>query len=78
MWPSGQLEKKSSGTSSSMLHERVFPKVMTLGIKQVNVTVNLESDMIGKCVDRLFQERGQPVKPNISIDREYLKKRGLI
>lgn len=53
-------------------------KVTILGLKQVNDTVNLESDLIGKYVERLLQERGQLSKPTISIDTEYLQKRGLI
>ncbi len=53
-------------------------KVTTLGLKQVNDSVNLESDLIGKYVERLLQERGQLSKPTISIDTDYLKKRGLI
>ena len=50
----------------------------TLGCKQVNDTVNLESDLIGKYVERLLQERSQFAKSAISIDTEYLQKRGLI
>ena len=54
-------------------------KVTTLGLKQVNDPVNLESDLIGKYVERLLQERGQfPQKPAHVIDKDYLLKRGLI
>jgi len=54
-------------------------KVTTLGLKQVGDPVNLESDMIGKYVERLMQERGiLPAKPAPVIDTDYLKKRGLI
>jgi riboflavin synthase len=53
-------------------------KVTILGLKQVNDPVNLESDLIGKYVERLLQERGQLPKPTISIDTDYLQKRGLI
>ena len=53
-------------------------KVTILGLKQVNDSVNLESDLIGKYVERLLQERGQLPKPTISIDTDYLQKRGLI
>lgn len=53
-------------------------KVTTLGLKQVNDLVNLESDLIGKYVERLLQERGQLPKSSISIDKDYLQKRGLI
>lgn len=54
-------------------------KVTTLGLKHVGDPVNLESDLIGKYVDRLLQERGlAPQKPSPVIDRDYLQKRGLI
>jgi riboflavin synthase len=54
-------------------------KVTTLGIRQVGDTVNLESDLIGKYVERLLQERGHlPPKSEIAIDRDYLQKHGLI
>ena len=53
-------------------------KVTTLGLKRVNDTVNLESDLIGKYVERLLQERGQLPKPTPVIDKDYLQKRGLI
>jgi riboflavin synthase len=53
-------------------------KVTTLGLKQVNDTVNLESDLIGKYVERLLQERSQLPKSTPIIDKDYLKKRGLL
>ena len=54
-------------------------KVTTLGLKQVGDQVNLESDLIGKYVERLLQERGiLPPKPAPVIDKDYLKRRGLI
>jgi riboflavin synthase len=54
-------------------------KITTLGLKQVGDRVNLESDLIGKYVERLLQERGVlPTKPASAIDLDYLKKRGLI
>jgi riboflavin synthase len=53
-------------------------KVTTLGLKRVNDTVNLESDLIGKYVERLLQERSQLPKTTPVIDRDYLQKRGLI
>ncbi len=54
-------------------------KVTTLGLKQVNDPVNLESDLIGKYVERLLQERGHVLpKPAPVIDKDYLQKRGLI
>ena len=53
-------------------------KVTILGLKQVNDTVNLESDLIGKYVERLLQERTQLPKTTPVIDKDYLAKRGLI
>ena len=53
-------------------------KVTILGLKQVNDTVNLESDLIGKYVERLLQERNQLPKTTPVIDKDYLQKRGLI
>ncbi|HEV2172087.1 MAG TPA: riboflavin synthase [Nitrospira sp.] len=53
-------------------------KVTTLGLKQINDTVNLESDLIGKYVERLLQERSQLPKSTTVIDKDYLAKRGLI
>jgi riboflavin synthase len=54
-------------------------QVTTLGLKQVGDKVNLESDLIGKYVERLLQDRGQlPPKPTPTIDKDYLQKRGLI
>jgi riboflavin synthase len=68
-----------AGRSFSVMIVPHTAKVTSLGIKQVGDTVNLESDLIGKYVERLLQERGQlPPKPEIVIDRDYLQKRGLI
>jgi riboflavin synthase len=54
-------------------------KVTTMGLKQIGDTVNLESDLIGKYVERLMQASGAlPAKPAPVIDREYLQKRGLL
>ncbi|MCP9446438.1 MAG: riboflavin synthase [Nitrospira sp.] len=55
-------------------------KVTTLGLKQVNEPLNLESDLIGKYVERLLQERSQLPKTKAPpvIDMDYLQKRGLI
>ena len=54
-------------------------KVTTLGLKQVGDKVNLESDLIGKYVERLLQERGLlPPRPTPVIDKDYLQRRGLI
>lgn len=54
-------------------------KVTTMGLKQLGDTVNLESDLIGKYVERLLQTSGVlPAKPAPLINREYLEKRGLL
>jgi riboflavin synthase len=54
-------------------------KVTTLGLKKPGDAVNLETDLIGRYVERLLQERGQaPSAPAPVIDRDYLKKRGLL
>ncbi len=54
-------------------------KITTLGLKHPGDAVNLESDLIGKYVERLLQEREQlPPKSAPVIDREYLQKRGLL
>jgi riboflavin synthase len=53
-------------------------KNTTLGLKQVNDAVNLESDLIGKYVERLLHERNQLSRPAQAIDKDYLQKRGLI
>ena len=68
-----------AGRSFSVMIIPHTAKVTTLGIKQIGDTVNLESDLIGKYVERLLQERGQlPPKLETVIDRDYLQKRGLI
>lgn len=53
-------------------------KATTLGLKQINDTVNLESDLIGKYVERLLQERSHLPRATPVIDKDYLQKRGLI
>ena len=53
-------------------------KATTLGLKQVNDPVNLESDLNGKYVERLLQERSQLPTGTPIIDKDYLQKRGLI
>jgi len=52
--------------------------VTTFGYKQVDDAVNLESDLIGKFVERLLQQRSQSPKPAPVIDKDYLKKHGLL
>jgi len=53
-------------------------KATTLGLKQVDDPVNLESDLIGKYVERLLQGRNEISSPTPVIDKDYLRKRGLI
>jgi riboflavin synthase len=54
-------------------------KVTTMGLKQIGNTVNLESDLIGKYVERLLQgSAALTPKSAPMIDREYLQKRGLL
>ena len=50
-------------------------KVTTLGTKQAGDAVNLETDLIGRYVERLLSGG---VPSEIKIDRDYLQKRGLI
>ncbi len=54
-------------------------KVTTIGLKQIGDSVNLESDLIGKYVERLLQSSGALSSlPAPSIDKDYLQKRGLL
>ena len=53
-------------------------KVTTLGVKHVGDAVNLETDLIGRYVERLFPGSAGSGQPEIKIDRDYLQKRGLI
>lgn len=54
-------------------------KVTTMGLKQIGDSVNLESDLIGKYVERLLQTNGTlPPPPSPVIDQDYLQKRGLL
>ena len=54
-------------------------KMTTMGLKQIGDSVNLESDLIGKYVERLLQANGtlSPL-PSPIIDKDYLQKRGLL
>jgi riboflavin synthase len=52
--------------------------ITTLGLKQVDDSVNLESDLIGKYVERLLQQRSHLPKTTPVIDTDYLQKRGLL
>lgn len=54
-------------------------KVTTLGLKHPGDPANLESDLIGKYVERLLQARDHlPSQQPPKIDRDYLQKRGLL
>ncbi len=54
-------------------------KVTTIGLKQIGDPVNLESDLIGKYVERLLQGNGTLPSPSSPIiDQGYLQKRGLL
>ncbi len=54
-------------------------KVTTMGLKQIGDSVNLESDLIGKYVERLLQANGTLSPPSSPIiDKDYLQKRGLL
>ena len=53
-------------------------RVTTLGIKHVDDAVNLETDLIGRYVERLFPGHQAGGPPDVKIDRDYLQKRGLI
>lgn len=85
--PKGSVTVDGISMTLNEVTERTFTlcviphtaKMTTLGLKQVGDSVNLESDLIGKYVDRLLQSRGQlPQKPAPVIDVDYLKKRGLL
>jgi len=54
-------------------------KITTIGLKQIGDPVNLESDLIGKYVERLLQTSGTfRAQPAPVIDRDYLQKRGML
>jgi riboflavin synthase len=53
-------------------------EVTTLGIKQIGDAVNLETDLIGRYVERLLSGRAGGSEAEIKIDKDYLQKRGLI
>jgi riboflavin synthase len=53
-------------------------KVTTLGIKQIGDAVNLETDLIGRYVERLLSGRDGGSEAEIKVDKDYLRKRGLI
>jgi len=54
-------------------------QVTTMGLKQVGDIVNLETDLVGKYVERLLEMSGHlSSNPPPSIDRDYLQKHGLL
>jgi riboflavin synthase len=53
-------------------------RLTTLGLKRTGELVNLESDLLGKYIDRLLQDRTETPRPEIKIDRDYLARRGLL
>jgi len=54
-------------------------QVTTIGLKQAGDRVNLETDLVGKYVERLLQMSGHlSSNPPPSIDRDYLQKHGLL
>ena len=71
-----------NGVSERSFTVAIIPhtaKVTTMGLKQIGDSVNLETDLIGKYVERLLQSSGQlSANPAPVIDRDYLQKRGLI
>jgi riboflavin synthase len=52
-------------------------KATTLGLKGAGSSVNLECDLIGKYLERLLLERGSEAPPQ-KVDRDYLKRKGLL
>ena len=57
-------------------------KITTIGIKRIGDPVNIETDMIGKYVERFLNQPGSGKSPAISgnsgIDMDYLAKTGFI
>ncbi len=53
-------------------------KVTTLGVKQACDAVNIETDLVGRYIERFLLERDGGTKPDVRIDRDYLQKRGLV
>jgi riboflavin synthase len=59
-------------------------KHTTLGIKKIGATVNIETDMIGKYVERFITERGdltlrkEPVKRSASVNMKFLSETGFL
>ena len=59
-------------------------KHTTLGIKKIGATVNIETDMIGKYVERFIAERGnitlrkEAVKQSASVNMKFLAETGFL
>ena len=68
-----------SGQSFSVAIIPHTAEVTTIGLKQIGDSVNLESDLIGKYVERLLQANGTLPSPSTPIiDKDFLQKRGLL
>ena len=56
-------------------------EITTIGIKNVGDTVNIETDMIGKYVEKFLTNEKDPIKNNTGkkpVDMEFLLKTGFI
>lgn len=85
--PKGSITVDGISLTINEVSERSFivaiiphtAKVTTLGLKHPGDPVNLESDLIGKYVERLLQARAHlPPQQPPKIDQDYLQKRGLL
>lgn len=85
--PKGSITVDGISMTINEVRDRTFAltviphtgSVTTLGLKQERDQVNLESDLVGKYVERLLQDRGKlPSRPAPVIDQDYLRSRGLI
>ena len=85
--PKGSITVDGISLTINEVSERSFnvaiiphtAKVTTLGLKHQGDPVNLESDLIGKYVERLLQARDYlPPQQPPRIDQDYLRKRGLL
>jgi riboflavin synthase len=50
----------------------------TIGFKPAGSRVNIETDLIGKYVERFMTAGGDTAKPNATLDREFLIKTGFL
>ena len=51
-------------------------KLSTIGFKPLGQWVNIETDMIGKYVERLLSQQGTTLSQKKGIDLEFLAKHG--